>query len=494
MISGSNGGVVNVMGAGSRTLSGATVLADTVNITGGALNVQSGNLSALGNATLGAGSATTVSGGSFGANGAMNIGGTLIHDGGAITATTMNVLGGGVLTENGGVSSAQTFNNAGTVNANSNLTIGNGSDSGVYNIAANASLDMSGTRTWNNGVSFNGSGSLSINGTVNNSATLNLSRDIGGEGALNNLAGGVINAAGLDTTHTYSPFFSNAGTLNISNTGDVYTLELLGDTANSGTIQIGDLSTLRVSFGDLSNSGVIGGSGSIELGQGQGQLGTLFNSGTLQPGASPGTLSILGNLVLDASSVLNLELGGIAAGQFDMINVSGSATLGGTANTLQSGGFIANVGDTFTVLTANSVNGNFAAVNSPAAFTVMPVIGADNVSLSVASVTPTMPPITQTQTDAAINTALPSVFTSVLDVSALPNAGSPSGADNSAGSTSSAQTTSSFNALLEAAPTAAIGLESGGSSENLIQILTQNESYLSPNISGVERNARLLCR
>jgi len=209
-------------------------------------------------------------------------------------------------------------------------------------------------------------------------------------------------------------------------------------------------------------------------------------------------VSIRGNLVLYASSMLNLEFGGTAAGQFDTLAVSGSATLGGTANALQSDGFIANVGDSFTVLTANSVSGSFAAVNSPAAFTVMPVLGADTVSLSVASVTPTMPPITQTQTDAAINSALPSVFTSVLDVSALPNAGSPSGADNTAGSTSSTQTTSSFNALLEAAPTAAIGLDGGQDGQegsiDLIQLLTQNENNLSPNLTGAARDARLLCR
>jgi hypothetical protein len=93
-------------------------------------------------------------------------------------------------------------------------------------------------------------------------------------------------------------------------------------------------------------------------------------------------------------------------------------------------------------------------------------------------------------TEQIINQALPSVLSTAQDFSALPNAGSSSGASNAPGNTSDSQSTTTFNALLEAAPTAAIG----GDSESLVQILTESESYLTPSLSGKERDARLQCR
>lgn len=133
------------------------------------------------------------------------------------------------------------------------------------------------------------------------------------------------------------------------------------------------------------------------------------------------------------SSVLDIELGGATAGLFDVLNVSGNASLAGTVNILQSGGYVARAGDRFGILNAASVSGTFGAVISPAVYRVTPVYGA---------------------------------------------------------SFDAAQTASFFNALLDSAPTAAIGLDDGG----LLIQQSSDEAFLSEALSTDARDARLLCR
>jgi autotransporter-associated beta strand protein len=51
-----------------------------------------------------------------------------------------------------------------------------------------------------------------------------------------------------------------------------------------------------------------------------------FNT-LLSPGTSPGTLTVDGNLTLDGFGGLNIEIGGEAAGEFDVLNVTGDINL-----------------------------------------------------------------------------------------------------------------------------------------------------------------------
>ena len=61
-----------------------------------------------------------------------------------------------------------------------------------------------------------------------------------------------------------------------------------------------------------------------------------------------------------------VELGGTTPGtQHDQLVVNGTATLGGTLKVSFTGGFTPSLGDTFTILTATSVTGTFAAVEEP---------------------------------------------------------------------------------------------------------------------------------
>ena len=65
----------------------------------------------------------------------------------------------------------------------------------------------------------------------------------------------------------------------------------------------------------------------------------MTNAGTLRPGASPGTLTIAGNLTLTPTSLLDIEIEGTGADQHDLIHVTGTAALGGTVNVLLPGSY-----------------------------------------------------------------------------------------------------------------------------------------------------------
>jgi len=100
--------------------------------------------------------------------------------------------------------------------------------------------------------------------------------------------------------------------------------------------------------------------------------GSVTNNGTIEPGASPGQLNLTGHLVLANASRLRLEIGGSAPGQFDVVNVAGSVTLGGTlaVTLVNSFATVMTNGADFTVLSAGTpVLGTFASVTNGGALT-----------------------------------------------------------------------------------------------------------------------------
>ncbi len=106
-------------------------------------------------------------------------------------------------------------------------------------------------------------------------------------------------------------------------------------------------------------SGTLEGNGTL--------VGTISNLGaTLSPGASPGMLGVTGTLVELPGSALTMEIGGTAAGQYDVIAVNGSAALGGTLHVSLTDGFVPQTGDSFTLLTATTpLTGDFASLDLP---------------------------------------------------------------------------------------------------------------------------------
>ncbi|MBI2799092.1 MAG: VPLPA-CTERM sorting domain-containing protein [Gammaproteobacteria bacterium] len=95
-------------------------------------------------------------------------------------------------------------------------------------------------------------------------------------------------------------------------------------------------------------------------------LGTVENHGTIAPGESPGTLTIQGDLVQAADGKLVIEIGGTTPGTlYDVLNITGKLTLGGTLEIDLLNGFIPGPNDVFNFLTFGSFDGSFANIISP---------------------------------------------------------------------------------------------------------------------------------
>lgn len=125
--------------------------------------------------------------------------------------------------------------------------------------------------------------------------------------------------------------------------------------------------TARVEVNDrlfVGPGGVIRGSGAIRVGSVDIDPagGTLTNLGVISAGNSPGTLTIEGNLVQGSTGRLLVELAGTQPGAFDVVAVTGEATLGGTLVLRFLDGYRPQPGDTVAFFTSAATRGAFAAV------------------------------------------------------------------------------------------------------------------------------------
>ncbi len=126
-------------------------------------------------------------------------------------------------------------------------------------------------------------------------------------------------------------------------------------TTNAATIILnGSNTSFSAISGLTSNTGTF----KLENGAAFNFTGDFTNSGTLS--LDPSSMHVAGNLVLNSSSILDIGLAGTGLGEYDTINVSGSAALGGQLVLNLESGFTAKVGDTFSFLTANGITGAFA--------------------------------------------------------------------------------------------------------------------------------------
>ncbi len=95
--------------------------------------------------------------------------------------------------------------------------------------------------------------------------------------------------------------------------------------------------------------------------------GNLFNSGTVSPGNSPGTIFVAGNFTQTAGGTLVMEFASDVS--YDQLIVTGTASLAGTLQLDLLGGY-APIGKDFTIITAGGgVNGTFTPVTGSAALT-----------------------------------------------------------------------------------------------------------------------------
>jgi T5SS/PEP-CTERM-associated repeat protein len=127
----------------------------------------------------------------------------------------------------------------------------------------------------------------------------------------------------------------------------------------------GTVNTPNDPFKPLINNGSIAGNSALEpitltgYVKGVGTLDNVIITGTDAPGFSPATV-YRGSVTY--AGTLEIEVGGLTPGSFDIINHSGTATLGGTLDLSLINGFAPGLGDTFQFLTAASRVGEFASV------------------------------------------------------------------------------------------------------------------------------------
>lgn len=85
------------------------------------------------------------------------------------------------------------------------------------------------------------------------------------------------------------------------------------------------------------------------------------NGGTLAPGNSPGTL-YTGNLTQTATGVIEIEVAGTGANEYDVLAVQGTAALGGTLRVIVLPGAAISDGAVIDILTSGGISGGFETV------------------------------------------------------------------------------------------------------------------------------------
>ena len=217
---------------------------------------------------------------------------------------------------------------------------------------------------------------LSNAGTITQAAgsSLNLL-----SGSLNNLAGAVYDMQGdvsinshyyYYNNHSGAGTFNNAGLFRKSAGSETATIDSAVAFNNTGTVEV-DSGTLQ--FGNFTQTtgatdlkggslafssaaqilgGKVVGSGAIN--------GSIVNSGgLLSPGHSAGSITINGDYTQGSAGALLIELAGLGSGQFDYLDVNGTAALDGTLEIAFLNGFHPMIGDTFHVMDYYSRTGEF---------------------------------------------------------------------------------------------------------------------------------------
>jgi autotransporter-associated beta strand protein len=198
-------------------------------------------------------------------------------------------------------------------------------------------------------------------------------------GNTTSLQGAIVNNAEVEfaqsTAGAYAGNMAGSGAFYKSGVGS---LALGGITSITGAANIiagrlnitGQLTAASVTVQNaatLSGNGVIAGNVTVQSG------------GSLAPGESAGTLSVVGNVSFLTGSNFGVEIDGRTynpvggAGSYDLLRISGVANLGGTiAPTLRgitgaaTNNYVPSIGDSFLVLSAGTVVGNFSSVVQPA--------------------------------------------------------------------------------------------------------------------------------
>jgi len=324
-------------------LDGTVVNNGTVAVNFSMTNENRGSWTNAGKLTVGSGATFFHGSGDFTWNsGTITNSGALQQlGGGTFFANNAGALGGNAIAiQNASVAPSGTGSAAFTVTGSSRLS---------SDIAAGYALNVDG-------------GTLAVDASRTNNGTLTFGSDTGAYAWLN-----VENGATLTNAGTIQSNSSNYGAAvnywygDVVNIGTIAinfntTNDAKGSWTSKGLLTVASGATLNLNTKNLTlTGGTLGGSGTV-------QAATVTNtSGNVAPGASPGTLTITGGYTQSSKGKLTVEIAGNGAGQYDVLAVTGAATLGGTLVLAPS--FTATLGQTFGIVTAGSLTGKFKKVS-----------------------------------------------------------------------------------------------------------------------------------
>lgn len=292
----------------------------------------------------------------------------------------------GLLQFQGAYTFSGLLSGSGSIENTGNLFLTNGSGSSITNsILNNGSITNSGVYSFAGAIS--GMGSLFNTGTAN----------IGGSGPIGNQINntGIVNLnGGTAQLIQFTAPFNNAGTFNLAG-GSLQFQQDYTQTGGVFNLQPGSSLTGNININGGSFNGFSAINGNLNVA-----------GGRIAPGASPGLMTVTGDLNLDANSVIDIEIlsdGGVQGVDFDCIVVQGEANLAGQLNLIDISSGTLMPGSEYAFLEANTINGTFGNVAfSPAssAYTFAPPVVTNNVNqqqlpiqqLTTSTVAVTSPP------------------------------------------------------------------------------------------------------
>lgn len=345
-------GTLTKAGTGTLTLNGSATDAGGINVTAGILALGDNNAAGSGTITLA--NSARLRGMTNGMNIANNIaltGGsaTVERIGGAAQYTLSGVISGagGLLKSQDGIidlTGKNTFTGGVTLGAG---TLGVGSDTalgtGQLTAEINTTLRAVNNVTLANNIQLTAGKSITNQFTVDtNGFNMTLSGVIS-----TNVPQNELNQPGLTK--------NGAGTLTLTGTNTYRGATII----NAGTLVVNG-SIANTSSVTIANGAKLGGNAAIP------NL-TVQSGARISPGNSIGTVTIAGNLTLNAGSITEIE---IQQNLSDRIIVGGTASLAGTLQLVALGGPYV-FATPYTIITAaGGRTGTFATVNTDAAFGV----------------------------------------------------------------------------------------------------------------------------
>ncbi|MFM9958590.1 MAG: beta strand repeat-containing protein [Phycisphaerales bacterium] len=341
----------------------------------GTFNVTAGSLLTIN----GGGQTFAQSGGTLDVDGLFDVvGSTLAFNGGAITGDGTVRVTNGRLTHGAGGTGTVVHRGSGTMAGNipaGHRTLIRGEPSINTSITADDSFTNAGQMEFTSLV--NASANLTVLGgrLFTNSGVVTILTGATGprviSAVLNNT--GLVESSAAASIGVAGANHTNSGIVRVG-TG---TLTLTGDTAtNTGTGSVQGIGTLDVTA--LGADG-LGNGANIDPG-----LGFMSNDA-----ASIGALRIQGALVQQAAGALRVNLAGLTGGQFDVLNVSGAASLAGSVRVGLLPGFLPQVGDAFRIMTFGSRSGSFGGATialGPAGYSFDLVYGGTFMDLVVTAI------------------------------------------------------------------------------------------------------------